>query len=61
MKVVRQMKVYTRYWNPEFKEDGKYPEIKLRGNWLKDAGFNCGDSIQIIVRQNSLEIINKGE
>ena len=40
--------------------DGKKyvtPEIWLRGDWLKEAGFDLGDTIGIEIHKNELRII----
>jgi toxic protein SymE len=42
-KKVRQLKVYGN--------SGKWckepPEIRLKGKWLQDLGFECGDNIEV--------------
>lgn len=58
MKSVRQLTVYQRFDNVEFKE-GEYSEIKLRGHWLNKAGFNPFDKIEVQIEQGKLIITNQ--
>lgn len=56
----REMKVYTKYAFSRYGNPSIQPEIRLKGNWVKQWGFNCGDSVSvfrgcglILIRSNS--------
>lgn len=54
-KQIRKLKVYNQgqgnKWN--------IPTIILKGEWLENLGFECGDSIEIICNINEELIIKK--
>ena len=56
MKTERQLTVYGRLRDAEDKSS-VYPEIKLRGDWVKKAGLNIGDKITVQVHQGRLTIV----
>ena len=59
-KIVRQLKVYQRYLDPEFKR-GAYPEIRLRGRWIEEtAGLRANDMIEVTVSKEGMYITKKG-
>lgn len=37
------------------------PQIKIQGDWLKEAGFLIGDRIQIKCQKNKLIISKQGD
>ncbi len=37
------------------------PEIILKGNWLKEWGFNTGNELLILKTKFGIKIINKNE
>lgn len=54
-KSVRRLLVYT-FINHRME---LIPEIKLKGVWLKNAGFEAGDPIDIVVEEGKLSIIKR--
>jgi len=32
--------------------------LRVQGNWLRDAGFNPGDKVKVIVDKDKLTIVN---
>lgn len=60
-KTERQLKVYYRYGNIPHLENSILPEIKLKGVWLKEWGFDIGTEIIVSKTQYGLTIIKKNE
>lgn len=51
----RQMKVYDYHYETEYGSK-PCPQIRIRGKYLKEAGFNIGDKIDLSVSQNQIVI-----
>lgn len=51
----RKIKITQKYF-PRVWEDVIFPEIRLAGKWLKDAGFNCGEFVTITQQGSSITI-----
>ena len=58
-KKIRNLKVYTRCNNPIYSKRKLLPEICLKGNWLKDWGFDCGSEIHVIRTKLGITIVKK--
>lgn len=56
-KEIRKIKVQGRYVRTTWASK-TVPELKLQGDWLHDAGFECGSKTTIKVEQGRLTIIN---
>jgi hypothetical protein len=54
----RELKVYTKYYQPFYKKQEIVPEIRLKGVWLSKWGYNCGDLVKITRLENSIIIQN---
>ena len=54
-KYIRKLTVYT-FIN---RRRELIPEIKLKGQWLKSAGFEAGDMIDLKVENGKLTIIKR--
>jgi len=52
----RILKVHTRY-KPDERTVTTIPEIVLKGNWLKDLGFQCGELVKVVTAGPILQII----
>ena len=52
----RFLKVYTRY-KKQAKGFELVPEIVLKGDWLKDFGFVCGEMVMISKSGPNLQIV----
>jgi hypothetical protein len=52
----RFLTVHTRY-KPAAKGFEEVPEIVLKGDWLKEFGFQCGELVKICTAGPYLEII----
>lgn len=48
----RNLKVY----NQSQGDKGSVPTIILKGDWLKEIGFECGDAIEVICKENELVV-----
>lgn len=51
----RQLKVYAKY-RQKGRSSVIEPEIRLKGQWLKELGFNPGQSIAVKQENNCLTI-----
>jgi len=51
----RRLKVYPKYFQRTYRSV-IFPEIRLSGKWLKDIGFNCGQSVIVQQEQNKITI-----
>jgi hypothetical protein len=58
MKENRTLKVYTRLVRV-FNGFKINPEIRLSGNWLKNSGFQCGESISVSRIQEGILMVKK--
>lgn len=58
-KKVRNMTVYYQY--PRWDKKDKVPTIRLKGNWLKEIGFEVGDKIEVECEEGRLVIRKKIE
>ena len=38
----RQLKVYHKYFDRVYSQSVTFPEIRLCGKWVREAGFDCG-------------------
>ena len=56
-KQIRKIKVGYKFHDRAWNVSVIYPEIKLSGKWLKEAGFNEGQEIKIIVENQKLVIV----
>ena len=52
----RVLKVHTRF-KPEGKTVAQVPELVLKGDWLKELGFQCGELVKICTAGPILQII----
>lgn len=52
----RKGKVQQKLVKSTWKESLK-PILTLSGDWMKDAGFNIGTEVKIIVERNKLTIL----
>lgn len=50
----RFLKVHTRYKSAGF---DLVPEIVLKGDWLKEIGFQCGELVKVVTAGPMLQII----
>lgn len=57
MKKFRNMKVYEQS-GYQYKST---PAIMLKGQWLREAGFDCGTSITVTCEEGSLVIVPREE
>ncbi len=53
-KKVRNMTVYYQY--PRWDKREQVPTIRLKGNWLKEIGFDVGDKIEVEGEEGRLVI-----
>lgn len=51
----RKIKITSKYF-PRVWKDVIFPEIRLAGKWLQDAGFVCGQFVTITQQGNSITI-----
>lgn len=51
----RKIKITQKYF-PRAWKDVIFPEIRLTGKWLQDAGFICGQFVSITQQGNSITI-----
>jgi toxic protein SymE len=52
----RKLKIYPKYQSRQFHQYVKVPEVRLCGKWLKDAGFEIGDTVEVSITKEG----NKG-
>lgn len=52
----RILMVHTRF-KPEGRTVTTIPEIVLKGDWLKELGFQCGELVKIVTAGPILQII----
>jgi len=53
---MRNLRVYDHYSPRKYSQGCSVPYIRLRGKWLKHAGFEIGDYIKITVTEDGLMI-----
>ena len=59
MKKFRNMKVYEQSgYQYQYKST---PAIMLKGQWLREAGFDCGTSITVTCEEGRLVIVPREE
>lgn len=51
----RKLKVYSQSQG----DKNDVPTIILKGDWLKDAGFECNTEIEVICHNNLIVIVKK--
>ncbi len=51
----RKLKVYDQ----SQRNKSQVPTIILKGDWLKEAGFNCNDEIEVTYNNNQIVIVKK--
>ena len=56
-KQIRNLKVYSQGQNGKW----NVPAIILKGDWLKQLGFDCNIAIEVICEKDKLIILNKVE
>lgn len=56
-KQTRNLKVYSQGQNGKW----NVPAIILKGDWLKQLGFDCSSAIEVICEKDKLIILNKVE
>jgi hypothetical protein len=54
----RELKVYTKYAFSRYGKATVLPEIRLKGNWVREFGFECGNTIEILKVDKNLIIRN---
>ena len=54
----RQLKVYYKHFDRAYSQSVTFPEIRLCGKWVKEAGFDCGE--EIIISHEKGKIIITG-
>lgn len=52
----RQLKIHRKYIRRSYMRYVIFPEIRLCGKWLKDIGFEYGQSITVIHEKNRIII-----
>lgn len=50
------MRICSHYLQRKYSAGSNVPEIRLRGKWLQNAGFEIGDYILITVTEKGLLI-----
>lgn len=55
----RELKVYTKYASSKYGKASILPEIRLKGNWLRNSGFECGAEINVLCDESWLVIRNR--
>jgi toxic protein SymE len=48
--------VYEKYISRAYHSYTAFPEIRLCGKWLQDAGFTCGQTVTVRHKKNKLII-----
>jgi hypothetical protein len=56
LKETRIAKFQSTYYSGKWGFKSSYPELKLAGKWLKDAGFEINETCQINVSKNKISI-----
>ena len=51
----RKLKVYDQSQGNK----NKVPTIILKGDWLKEVGFDCNDEIEVVYQDNIIVIFKK--
>lgn len=54
----RELKVYAKYAFSKYGKASILPEIRLKGVWVRNWGFECGNEVQIIKAGNGIIIRN---
>ncbi|MFC2186707.1 SymE family type I addiction module toxin [Fulvivirgaceae bacterium LMO-SS25] len=52
----RKLKVYQKYIPRSYHQQVIFPEIRLCGKWLRDMGFECGQSVTVRHAKNKITI-----
>lgn len=52
----RVLKVYSKFQRRRYCQAVEVPEIRLCGQWLRDAGFEVGDSLLLVVNESEIVI-----
>lgn len=52
----RNLRICSHYLQRKYSKGCDVPEIRLRGKWLLNAGFNIGDYITITIIEEKLTI-----
>lgn len=51
----RQMKIQPKHF-PRVNQTAVFPEIRLSGKWLQNAGFSCNDRVIVQHKKNKITI-----
>lgn len=54
---IRNVTVYGHFSSRKWSKDAFFPQIRLIGKWLRDAGFEVEDKIKIVVSKKCLVIV----
>lgn len=54
---IRNITVYGHYYPRLYSMEYLVPQIRLIGNWLREAGFDVHDRIKIVVSNKCLVIV----
>lgn len=54
---IRNVTVYGHFSSRKWSRDAMFPQIRLIGKWLRDAGFEIEDKIKIVVSNKCLVIV----
>lgn len=57
----RQLKIHRKYIRRSYMRYVVFPEIRLCGKWLKDIGFECGQSVTVSHEKNKIIITANNE
>ncbi|MFH6993959.1 SymE family type I addiction module toxin [Flavobacterium sp. FlaQc-48] len=57
----RQLKIHRKYIRRSYMRYVIFPEIRLCGKWLKDIGFECGQSVTVLHEKNKIIITANDE
>jgi toxic protein SymE len=52
----RKLKIQASTRYREFRQAVLFPEIRLCGKWLKNAGFSCGQTVTVTHERNRIVI-----
>jgi hypothetical protein len=55
----RELKVYTKYVLSRCGKASILPEIRLKGHWVKEWGYNCGNIVNVLKAGDSIIIRNQ--
>lgn len=58
---IRNITVYRYFSSRKWSKDIMFPQIRLIGKWLRDAGFEVEDKIKIVVSEKCLVILPNEE